>query len=91
LDTDEMPIVMRHLGSYLGGRTRLYLMHPFRSDNSCPVEWEGRQIPPVRWGDTTPYDLVELTSALDRKVQVCILGKHRYYHQVYSLMRITVK
>lgn len=73
----------------------LYLMHPYRVDNETPREWGHTRFTNVVWGDTTPYSEVELCKALEvgssRPVNITVLGRHDYYHQTYSFLKVEVK
>ena len=42
------------------------------------------------WGDTTPYDECELVEAIGGSSAVSFetLGKHSYFHQTYSFIRM---
>jgi len=100
LNRQKMGRVMRHLGVLLSGKSshhgrRLYLMHPFWDDNRGSRIWNGISLPSVVWGDTTPYNELTLVKALqdgsDRRVSVSVLGKHHYYHQTYSFLRVSVE
>jgi hypothetical protein len=52
-------------------------------------------MPGVEWGDTTTYSRDELRMAVEhklrrREVRVRVLGKHRYYHQTYSFLKLSL-
>lgn len=83
--------MLRVLGQFLGrpafnGRLvrRLYILHPLGEDNPADR---------VEWRNTIPYKQVELQRPLEkglgRKVTMDVLGKHDYWHQKYTLFKIT--
>lgn len=95
----KMQKILRFLGSFLEkkvGKVKLsrqiYFMHPYRKDNTGPKVWDNEELPEVVWGDTTPYDEEEIKCELEkgssRKVKIDVLGKHHYYHQEYSFLKI---
>lgn len=76
-------------------RPRIYMVHPLPEDNTGPKTWNGIHIPGVEWGDTTPYTMDELRTAVEsklggRKVLIRVLKKHRYYHQRYAFLKISL-
>jgi hypothetical protein len=98
----KMQRLLSMLGSFLeqwpydtGVKPRIYLVHPFNSDNCNTVVWNGHELPHATWGDTIPYERHEITRACERgtrgkKVLLDVLGQHKYYHQCYSFARVTI-
>lgn len=97
LSRPKMQRVMALIGSHLvkssAVKPRAYLFHPLPEDNSGPAEWQGFVLPGAKWwGDSTPYTAKELVSAARRgagqEVALDVIGKHMYYHQTYSALRL---
>lgn len=82
---DVMEDMMRHNGYFLRNPgTVVYMIHACGEDN--PED-------KVEWRNTTPYTVPELRSPLEEGLggpaEMKVLKKHKYYHQTYTLFRIT--
>lgn len=76
-------------------KPRIYIGHPLPEDNIGPKCWNGVNLPGVKWGDTIPFSKDELCEALEhklggRKAVGEVLGKHSYYHQTYTLLKLSL-
>lgn len=80
-----MQWIMHHLGLSLSiGNKVAYLVHPLGSDA------ENRD--PRQWGDTTCYTEADLRRPLEEglggRAKIHVLGKHMYFNQKYTFLRI---
>jgi len=75
--------MLGYLGTSLPEDGVVYLLHARGEDNPRSR---------VRWGKSTPYTDTEIRAPLEEgaggQVVMQVLGKHQYYHQKYTLLRI---
>ncbi|MDD5050924.1 MAG: hypothetical protein PHV93_04300 [Candidatus Pacebacteria bacterium] len=93
----KMRRIMKCFGSLLRTpedepRRRLYLVHPLPEDNDTPRSWNNIQLPAPKWGDSLLYKAEDCLKyarcGLNGNVELDILGKHDYFHQKYSFLRL---
>jgi hypothetical protein len=93
----KMRTMLQRIGQVLGANTqrRLFMIHPFDSDNNTATTWGSETFPAVEWGDTRPYEGHELRRALQKQysgiIDVETVATHHYFHQRYSFLKIYVK
>lgn len=100
--TLKMRAILRRFGDLLvrqnqdiRPRRNIYLVHPFRKDNTNVVEWKGKRFSGATWGDTTPYDANELLEVVQSETGsqspvLTVLDKQNYFHQEYSFVSIRI-
>jgi hypothetical protein len=91
----KLGLILNQWPSDINIQPRIYVVHPLPEDNTGAKIWNGIHLGGVEWGDTTPYSMDELRTALEsklrgRKVSIKVLKKQNYYHQRYAFLKISL-